>query len=106
MESLLLTPTELFAVHLYVAWPLVVSVVIQTPEPLLFGTTTPFWNNVKVSTTGFASSIVQVKFATVPAQTLWLIDRFVIKVTLPGASELDKNESSNEAIWFLWKAAL
>ena len=81
-------PIELFAVHLFVASPLLVSVLIQTPESLLFETTLPFPNNVKVSTAGLEASTTQVKFATMPEQTLWLFVRFVIKVTFSGASEL------------------
>ena len=64
-----------------------VSVLIQTPWSLLLETTLPFSNNVKVSTVGLEASTAQVKVANVPAQTLWLIDKFVFKVTLPGASE-------------------
>ena len=64
-----------------------VSVLIQTPQSFLYETTLPFSNNVKVSTAGLEASTAQVKVANVPAQTLWLTDRFVFKVTLSGASE-------------------
>ena len=81
-----MTPTELLAIHLYAALPPVLSVLIQTPESLLFETTLPFSNNLRVSTAGLEASTTQVKFATMPAQTFWLLDKFVIKVTLSGAS--------------------
>ena len=64
-----------------------VSVLIQTPWSLLSETRLPFSNNVKVCTAGFEASTAQVKVANMPAQTLWLIDRFVINATFSGASE-------------------
>ena len=64
-----------------------VSVLIQIPESLLLETILPFPNKVKVSTAGLEAATAQVKVANMSVQTLWLMDRLVIKVTVSGASE-------------------
>ena len=77
--SLLLVPAELFARHLYVTSPPVSSVLIHTPESILFEITLPFSYNVKVSTTGLLASTEQMKLTTMPAQTTETVDKFVLK---------------------------
>ena len=85
--SLLLVPAELFAWHLYVTSPAVSSVIIHTPESVLFEITLPFLYNVKVSTAGLLASTEQMKLTTMPAQTTGTVDKFVLKEAFSGATE-------------------
>ena len=88
---------------MYAALPPVLSVLIQTPESLLFETTLPFSNNVRVSTAGLEASTTQVKFATMPTQTLCFLDKLVVKVTPSGASEWRGNNNGvTDSILHLW----